>query len=94
MKIYMVARWIPLANPLDRGYRARFHTMGAFLKVENARAACAEANKNLLAKRHSEGWYTDHRYLHHVISYKVRDVPEFGDSPAMLAIETQFKEAP
>jgi len=73
MKIYMVARWVPLANPLDRGYRARFHTMGAFLDIENARAACLEANKNLLKHRNSEGWYTDHRYLHHVISYKVRD---------------------
>lgn len=74
-KIYMVARWVPLANPLDRGYRARFHTMGVFLDIENARAACLEANKNLLKHRHSEGWYTDHRYLHHVISYKVRDAP-------------------
>lgn len=47
--------------------------MGAFISIENARAACAEANENLKQHRHVEGWYSDHRYLHHVISYKVRD---------------------
>lgn len=73
MKIYMVARWVQLGASAQHQTRARFHTMGAFLDIKNARAACKEANHNLLKHRHREGWYTDHRFLHHVISYKVRD---------------------
>ena len=76
MNIYMVARWIPLGHNGTYHERGRFHTHGAFLNVENARAACAEANDNLRKQRHHENWYTDHRYLHHVISYKVRDYKE------------------
>ena len=72
MKIYMVARWYPLGDQA-RGCRSRFHTAGAFLNIENARAACAEANANLLAHAYRENNYADHRYRHHVISYKVKD---------------------
>ncbi len=72
-RIYMVARY----GEIHMG-RARLHTAGAWLNVENARLAAKEANANLLKHRTACLLSTGKpRFPFHVISYKIRDAKHY-----------------
>jgi hypothetical protein len=67
-RVYLVARY----GETHMG-RARFHTQGAWLNVENAREAARQANAQLI--KHNTPLKPDGtpRFVFHVISYKIRD---------------------